>query len=345
MNIKTIASLAGVSVSTVSKIINNYSDISEDTKQKVITIMEETGYRPSSSAKILATKKSNLIGVVFGGKLNVDFNHPFFVDVINVFKKQIGLLGYDLLLFSNEKFLNNGEDYLARCKHFLVDGCIIIAGDDVQSSVQALDESNIPCIGVDIELKGKNSSYIMSDNHKISSKVVEHFYLNGYRKIGFLGIERPSMVIRQREEAFIDSLKSFNLTVNKEWFTYSKDYTENDGYQSVKAWIMRGNLPKAVFAATDLLAFGAIRAFKESGIRVPEDIAVIGCDDIDACNYTDPPLTTIKQDKQRIGRLAAMLLFDLMNKHAEANCIKVEPELVIRKSCGSSRNWDGPQSE
>lgn len=336
MNIKTIASMAGVSVATVSKIINNYPDISEETRQKVIQIMEETGYRPSSSAKILATKKSNLIGVVFAGKLNVDFSHPFFVDVINAFKKQIGLLGYDLLFFSNEKFLNNGEDYLARCKHFSVDGCIIIAGDEVESSVYDLDASSIPCIGVDIELKGKNSSYIMSDNHKISTKVVEHFYLNGYRDIGFIGIERPSPVMLQREEAFVESLKGFNLTINKEWFAYSKDYAEENGYRSAKEWIQRGSLPKAVFAATDLLAFGAIRAFKESGLKVPEDIAVIGCDDIDACNYSVPPLTTIKQDKHKIGRLAAMILFDLMNKQMEATFIKVEPELVVRQSCGSS---------
>ncbi|RXZ80885.1 LacI family transcriptional regulator [Paenibacillaceae bacterium] len=334
MNIKTIANMAGVSVATVSKIINNYTDVSNETKQKVLKIMHETGYRPSSSAKTLATKKSNLVGVVFAGKLNVDFNHPFFVDIINVFKKQIGLLGYDLLFFSNEKFLDNGEDYLARSKYFSVDGCIIIAGDEVESSVYDLDSSSIPCIGIDIELTGENSSYIMSDNDKISSKVVELFYLNGYRNLGFIGIERPSLVMKEREEAFAASLKTFGLPVHPEWFIYSKDYTEEDGYQAAKSWITKGVLPEALFAATDLVAFGAMRAFKESGLRIPQDIAVIGCDDIDACRYTDPPLSTIKQDKQKIGRLAAMVLFDLMNKQIEASSIKVEPELVIRGSCG-----------
>lgn len=345
MNIKTIASMAGVSVATVSKIINNYPDISEETRQKVLKIMEETGYRPSSSAKILATKKSNLIGVVFAGKLNVDFSHPFFVDIINIFKKQIGLLGYDLLFFSNEKFINNGEDYLARSKHFSVDGCIIIAGDEVERSVYDLDMSNIPCIGVDIKLGGKNSSYIMSDNDKISAKVVEHFYMNGYRDIGFIGIDRPSPIIKQREEAFAASMRSLNLPFNEEWVIYSKDYAEEDGYQAATAWIKRGRLPKAVFAATDLIAFGAMRAFKEHGLKVPEDIAVMGCDDIDACRYTEPPLSTIKQDRQKIGRMAAMILFDLMNKQMEANCIKVEPELVIRRSCGASGHWDPSLSE
>ncbi|MCP3807478.1 LacI family DNA-binding transcriptional regulator [Paenibacillus sp. SEL1] len=340
MNIKTIASMAGVSVATVSKIINNYTDISEETRQRVLKIMEETGYRPSSSAKTLATKKSNLVGVIFAGKLNVDFSHPFFVDIINVFKKQIGLLGYDLLFFSNEKFLDNGEDYLARSKYFSVDGCIIIAGDEVEKSVFDLDASPIPCIGVDIELTGASSCYIMSDNQKISMKVVEHFYMNGYREMGFIGIERPSLVIKEREEAFTASLKRFSLDVRPEWVVYGKDYAAEDGYQVAKAWIQQGNLPKAIFAATDLLAFGAIRAFKESGLRVPEDIAVVGCDDIEACRYTEPPLTTVKQDKQKIGRLAAMVLFDLMNKQMDTKCIKVEPELVIRSSCGARQHWN-----
>lgn len=334
--------MAGVSVSTVSKIINNYSDVGEETRLRVLKIMEETGYRPSSSAKILATKKSNLIGVVFAGKLNVDFSHPFFVDVINSFKKQIGLLGYDLLFFSNEKFTADGEDYLARCRHFQVDGCIIIAGDEVESSVWDLDQSDIPCIGVDIQLTGKLSAYVMSDNPKISAKVVEHFYLNGYRDIGFLGIERDSDVISLREEAFTAALKSFGLPVREEWLIHSKDFAEEDGYQAVKQWLKLGSpLPKAIFAATDLLAFGAMRALKEEGYRIPGDIAIIGCDDIHACRYTDPPLTTVKQDTNKIGRLAAMMLYDLMNKQMEeASCIMVEPELIIRSSCGSSSVWN-----
>lgn len=335
MNIKTIASIAGVSVATVSKIINNYPDISEETRQRVLKIMEETGYRPSSSAKTLATKKSNLVGVVFAGKLNVDFSHPFFVEVINAFKKQIGLLGYDLLFFSNEKFLDRGEDYLARSKYFQVDGCIIIAGDEVERSVFDLDASPIPCIGVDIELTGPSSCYIMSDNRKISSKVVEHFYMNGYRDMGFIGIERPSLVMQQREEAFYSSLKQFSIDSRPEWKAYSKGYAAEEGYAAAKQMIAQGQLPRAVFAVTDLLAFGAMRAFKEAGLRVPEDVAIVGCDDIEACRYTDPPLTTVKQDTDKIGRLAAMVLFDLMNKQMDNQCIKVEPELVVRESCGA----------
>ncbi|MBW5447049.1 LacI family DNA-binding transcriptional regulator [Cohnella sp. CFH 77786] len=336
MNIKMIAQMAGVSVATVSKIINNYSDVGEETRQRVLKIMDETGYKPSSSAKTLATKKSNLIGVVFAGELNSDLNHPFFVKVINSFKKQIGVFGYDLLLFSNENFFSEKEDYLARCRHFQVDGCIIIAGDQVEPSVHQLDQSDIPCIGVDIKLSGKNSAYIMSDNEKISAKVVEHLYLNGYRKIGFLGIERHSEITSLRENAFRETLKTFGLAVNPDWFVYSSDYEEENGYRAVKQLIEKGALPEAMFAVSDLLAFGAIRAMKEHGLRIPGDMALIGCDDIDACRYTDPALSTVKQDTEKIGRLAAMMLYDMVNKQMDPSAIVVEAELVARQSCGKT---------
>ena len=334
MNIKTIAKMSGVSVATVSKIINNYSDVGEETRQRVLKILEETGYRPSSSAKTLVTKKSHLIGIVFAGKLNSDLNHPFFADVLNSFKKQMGLFGYDLLMFSNEKFFEAREDYLARCLHFSVDGCIIIAGDEIEASLLKLDQSHIPCIGVDIELSGSTSAYITSDNAKIGAKVVEHFYLNGYREVGFMGIERGSRIITIREEAYREALKNFGIAYNPAWFIHSKDYDEEYGYRAMKRLIATNSYPRAMFCSTDLLAFGAMRAIKEAGLSVPSDIAIVGCDDLDACRYTDPSLTTVRQDRDKIGKMAALILCDLINKQLDTTSFMIDPEIVIRQSCG-----------
>ncbi|WP_416367223.1 LacI family DNA-binding transcriptional regulator [Paenibacillus sanfengchensis] len=328
--------MAGVSVSTVSKIINNYSDISEETKAKVLEIMKQTGYVPSNSAKTLATKKSNLIGVIFAGKLNIDFTHPFFVEVLNAFKKQMGFLGYDLLFFSNEKSHAIDGDYLARCRHFNVDGCIIVTGQQVEPSISELDHSEIPCIGVDIELKGKSSGYIMSDNYKMSYKVVEHFYLQGYRDLGYIGSTLESDISNMREKGYKDAIESFGLPITENWFVNGENFFEESGYEAVSRMIdAGGNLPRAIFAASDLLAIGAMRALKEHGYRIPEDIAIIGCDDIEACKYTSPALSTIRQNKDKIGRLAASLLYDLINSQSETSNVVVEPELVIRESCGS----------
>jgi LacI family transcriptional regulator len=332
-----IAEMAGVSVSTVSKIMNNYSDVSEKTKQRVLEIIEQTGYSPSNSAKTLATKKSNLIGVIFAGELNVDFTHPFFVEVLNSFKKQMGVLGYDLIFFSNEKFISGG-DYFSRCLHYNVDGCVIISGQNMESVIRDLDMSSIPCIGVDLELKGKKSGYVMSDNFQISSKVVEHFYLLGYRELGFIGSTADSSISNKREEGYIKAIENFGMIANEKWFVHGDDFFESSGYEAMQRLIASGPLPRALFAASDLLALGAIRALKEHGLRVPEDIAIVGCDDIEASKYTSPRLTTIRQNKQRLGILAAHMLFDLINNQSEGGSFVVEPALVVRESCGSLAN-------
>src|SRR5690606_34057251 len=177
LTIKDIAKMAGVSPATVSKIINNYGEIGKETRKKVEKIIEETGYAPTFSAKSLATKKTKLIGLIYAGKINVEFTHPFFNKVMNAFKKTIGELSYDILMFSNEQLHEDKSSYLARCRHFRVDGCLILAGEEIEDAVYELVQSEIPCVGVDLELSGPKYSYVMTDNMKISKMVVEHFYL------------------------------------------------------------------------------------------------------------------------------------------------------------------------
>ncbi|WP_243387291.1 LacI family DNA-binding transcriptional regulator [Bacillus kexueae] len=333
VTIKDIAKLAGVSPGTVSKIINNYQDVGEETKRKVLKIMEETGYTAVRAQKE-ASYRSNVIGVIYAGKINADFNHPFFIEVMNAFRKSIGILGYDLLFFSSEQEKGK-EDYYQRAMHHKVDGVFIISGEEVQPSIYELDKSSIPCIGVDIQLEGNQSAYIMTDNYKISSKVVEHFYLNGYREIGFIGGLPGSKIGQMREEGFRNTMAEFGLSVTEEWIT-NGDFFTDSGYLAMKQMLRspKGR-PQAVFATSDLMAFGAMKAIKEHGLKIPEDIALVGCDDVEACNYTDPPLSSVHQDKKKIGRLAAYMLHDMINNQIQPSAVMVEPELIVRESCGS----------
>lgn len=335
VNIKKIAQLAGVSVSTVSKIINNYPEISEETKIRVRKLMSETGYIPSNSAKTLATKTSHLIGVIFAGKLNIDMTHPFFVEVVNAFKKQMGILGYDLLFFSNEKFQGRG-DYPARCRHFHVDGCILLSGEELEPAIRELDASEIPCIGVDLTLSGPNSAHIRSDNRAMAELVAEHFTRLGYRNLGYLGSTELSEMSRDREAGYREALRKRGVPIREEWFVHAESFYEDAGYRAMKQQLEGGPLPQAIWAASDQLAFGAYRALGERGLRIPEDVALIGCDDIEASRYIRPALTTIRQDKETIGKYAALLLFDLINRQCSTPSLQVKPELMIRESCGES---------
>lgn len=334
LTIKDIARMAGVSPATVSKVMNHYGGVSETTKQKVFRVIAETGYQPTFSAKSLATKRSNLIGVIYAGKINVEFNHPFFNEVMSAFQKTIGAEGYDLIIFSNEQFNQVQGDYLARCRHFHVDGCLIIAGEEIEDAIYELDQSPIPCIAVDMELAGQQSSFVMTDNYKISQLVVEHLYLHSIRDVAYIAGNEHSPISNLRLEGFKQTMKRFSLPVRQDWIEHGT-FFEDSGYEAMKRILHRGSLPQAVVAASDMMALGAMRAIKEAGLRVPEDIAVIGCDDIEACRYSEPQLTTVKQDKQKIGRLAAYMLNDLIQAERELSPVLVDPELCVRKSCGT----------
>lgn len=331
LTIKDIANMAGVSPGTVSKIINNYSGISEKTKKKVMDIIEETGYQPTFFAKALATKKSNLIGLILAGKVNVDFTHPFFNEVVTSFKKAIGLLGYDIIMFSNEQFSKDNGSYLARCQHFHVDGCVIIAGEDIEDAIYELVSKEVPCLGIDLELIGPKASYVMSDNVNLAKKVVHYFYSQGIRDIGFIGGSEKFPITMFRETGFKEAMNELGLDINSSWFQYG-DFQEESGYDAMKRILELPTYPRAIFAASDLMAFGAIEAINEKGLTVPGDISVIGCDDIDACRYSRPKLSTVKQNKEQLGKFAAQMLNDLINGKSELKPVLIDTELVIRES-------------
>lgn len=331
LTIKDIAKMAGVSPGTVSKIINNYGGISEKTKKKVMDIIQETGYQPTFSAKALATKKSNLIGLIYAGKVNVDFTHPYFNEVVTSFKKTIGSLGYDIIMFSNEQFYKDNGSYLARCRHFHVDGCVIIAGEEIEDAIYELVREEIPCMGVDLEINGPKASFVMSDNVNLSRKVIQHFYLRGIRDIGFIGGQEDSAITMFREKGVRETMDQLGLEIHQEWFQYG-DFHEESGYQAMNKILETKAYPRAIFAASDMMAFGAIDAIREKGLRVPEDISVIGCDDIDACRHSSPKLSTVRQDKDQLGKLAAYMLNDIINGKSELKPVFIDSDLVVRES-------------
>lgn len=331
LTIRDIAKMAGVSPGTVSKVMNQTGSLSDETIKKVKQVIEETGYQPSFSAKSLATKKSNLIGLIYAGDIHAQINHPFFNEVVNVFKEVIGKLGYDILIFSNSQVSKENEDYLARSRHYQLDGCLIIAGDKIEEATYELDKSHIPCIGIDIELMGSSSSYVMTDNRKVSARVVEYFHSQGLKEVAFIGGPDGSTISNIRKDSFIHFMNVFNMTTSPHWMKHG-DYFEESGYHAMRQILAEGPVPEAVYAASDMMALGALKALEEANISVPKDVKVIGCDDIEACRYSNPKLATVKQDKDKIGELAAKMLHRLIDGNKEVNSMLVEPELIIRES-------------
>lgn len=330
-----IAKKAGVSPTTVSKVINNYPDVSEKTRSKIKKILDDENFYPNSQAQTLITKKTWTLGIVYYEDLGVGLNHPFFGGVIESFKKQADKYGYSLLFGSKNNRLGNNT-FLEYFKHKSVDGIAIICADDHDKEMIEMVKSDFPTVIVDRNIKSTAS--VGSNHFQGAMMAMKHLYELGHTKIAHIpgaehGYNWPS---DERARAYKEFMKEFNLEIKKGYIAKYGHYAVEGGYNSMKDLLLLEERPTAVFVASDKMAIGAIDAIKDAGLRVPEDISIIGFDDIELAQYVTPKLTTVKQDGELIGKTAIDLLVKEIDSKTKINENVIVPvELIKRESCKS----------
>ncbi|MDU0323393.1 MULTISPECIES: LacI family DNA-binding transcriptional regulator [Clostridium] len=328
-----IAKIAGVSPTTVSKVLNDYPDVSDKTRAKIKKILEEENFYPNSQAQNLSTKKTWTLGIVYFENLGVGLSHPFFSGVIEAFKNQADNHGYSLLFGSKNNRLGN-DTFLEYFKYINVDGIAIICTDPRDKETLQLIESDFPIVVID--MFSSNTSTVTSDSAQGCRLAINYLYNLGHRKIAHIeGISKednwPSSI---RKEYYIRAMKDLNLDVPDEYIVDGVNFDVSGGYEAMKKLLELEEMPTAVFASCDKLAIGAIDAIKEAGLSVPEDISIIGFDDIELAKYVTPKLTTIRQDCTSVGKAAVDLLVEQINAKAKLKINKVIPvELIERESC------------
>lgn len=328
VTIYDIAKHSGYSIATVSKALNN-KNVSEKARLKIMDAVDELHYTPNSSARTLATNKSWMIGIVFDENLGFGLAHPFFSQVIEGFKKHVELYNYDLLFVSRHMGLQQ-ETY----KHLLhrgVDGIAVIQsfGDD------ELRKSNLSIPTVYIDRPTNEPGSVYSDNRTGSRLAVNHLVDNGHTKIAHIMGDQTTYAGIERAAGFRDAMEARGIDVREDYMVSGGYYSQAGGREAMIRLLALEDRPTAVYAAGDEMAIAAIRVIKESGLRVPEDISVIGFDDIKLAQHIDPPLTTVRQDKELIGQQAAIMLLDkINNKEDMTNDVKkmVPVSLVKRQS-------------
>lgn len=339
-----IAKKAGVSAATVSKVLNGRTDVGAKTSENVKKIANELNYRPNSIARGLATKKSNTIGVFFQDHLNSGFRHPFLQDVLASFKDTIGKNGYDLIFFANDHPDNPNETFEERAKNRNVDGLFLLGVPRTDPNLFSLVQSEIPCMSVDLDIIGPNASYITSDNIGGAHKAVDHLVEMGHKEIAFISDMFATKPGQDRLMGFKKAMEKHGLPILTKWII-SSDFSEKGGYLSALKILEGDHLPTAIFCAGDMMAIGAMEAISEKGLKIGEDISIIGFDDIKLLNYVKPSLTTIRQNKDIMGEMAANELLMLMNdSNYFPNPLSIETELVIRSTVGkrdSAKSTDG----
>jgi LacI family transcriptional regulator len=331
-----------VSVATVSRVFNGYTDVSAETRQRVLASARKLDYMPSAAARTLVKRRSELIGVIlFTGREHPDLQHPFFLEVLAGLKHALGDRGYDLLLFSSEQAGgdNNGAHaYARRARHHRVDGVVVLAVDDAEHpELKKLIASGTPVVAVDLVLTGKRASYVASDNLGGGRLAVRHLHDLGHRRIATISGLAHTKPAQDRLLGYRVELQDLGLEPRHEYEAQGDFYTES-GEAAMRELLALPEPPTAVFCASDMMAVGAIKAIEEAGLRCPRDVSIVGFDDIQLAEYVSPALTTIRQDKRALGAAAAQSLAQLIEDPDTVPPVLVLPvELVRRGSTGPAR--------
>lgn len=325
-----IAKKTGFSITTVSRALNNYPDVSAKTKKLILEAVEEMDYYPNSIARSLTTKKSWTLGVIFIEDLGVGIKHPFFSAVIQSFKQRVESFGYDIIFLSQNIGLEK-KSYLDHALHRGVDGIIVVCSNYDNPEVQNLMESNIPSVVID--LHSNKSSVVYSDSFSGSELAVNHLYTLGHRKIAHISGHANTFAGTERLRGFLEAVEKHQLNIPSPYIVEGGFFSYEDGYHAMKVLLELKDRPTAVFVAGDMMALGAISAIKEVGLNVPEDFSIIGFDDIELAKYTTPKLTTVRQDTDLIGENAAKVLLNQINDNNKVySAVTVPVELINRES-------------
>lgn len=325
-----IAKKTGFSITTVSRALNNYPDVGAKTKKLILEAVEEMGYYPNSIARSLTTKKSWTLGVIFIEDLGVGIKHPFFSAVIQSFKQHVEKVGYDLI-FLSQNIGKEKKSYLDHAVHRGVDGVIIVCSNYDDKEVEKLMESKIPSVVID--LHSNKSSVVYSDNFAGSELAVEHLYSQGHRKIAHISGHESTFAGIERLRGFTETAKRLQLSVPSTYVVEGGFFSYEGGYDAMKSLLQLKERPTAVFAAGDMMAIGAMNAVCDSGLRVPDDISIVGFDDIQLAWYTTPKLTTIRQNTDLIGENAAKVLLNQIGEDNKVfSAVTIPVSLVNRES-------------
>ena len=344
-SIREVAERSGVSVSTVSRVFNDYGDVSAATKERVLAAARSLDYAPSAAARTLVRRRSQLVGVVlFTGHEHPDIGHPFFQDVLVGLKHGIGSRGYDVLLFATEQPGSSGDgahSYLRRARHHHVDGIVLMGVDRADPEVAKLLEAEIPLIGVDLDVAGAKATHVASDNVGGARLAVRHLHALGHRRIATIAGPQDHKPGADRLVGFRAELQALGIERHPEYELIGDWYTES-GERAMRALLALPEPPTAVFAAADLMAVGAMKAARDAGLGIPADLAVVGFDDIQLASLVDPALTTIHQDKVGLGQAAARALVEqIESPEMTPAALTLPVELIIRASCGWTREAVG----
>lgn len=324
--IQQVANEAGVSVATVSRVINNHQSVSTQTRLKVEEVIRRLNYEPNILGRNLRRAQSRMILV-----LVPSISNPFYSKIVQGIEDVASQYKYNILLGTTESIAERGKSYLNILKQKSADG--IISMDPVVdlSELAGLDDT-YPVIQCCEYSENLEFPYVTIDNLMAAYKAAKHLISQGYKRIAMINSDERFLYARQRKQGYLMALREYDIEYRDEWMIHTELGFEG-GQEATRTFLSLNNRPDAIFAVADTLAIGALSAIKETGLSVPHDIAVVGFDNIPFSEMTNPTLSTVSQPMYDIGAKAAhMLLQKIEDPNSSIDNAILNHELIIRES-------------
>jgi len=327
VTIKEIAKKSGVSVGTVSKVLNYNKTVSEINRKKVIKIVKELNYTPNRIARSLSKGRTKNIGFIIP-----DIANPFFPELVRGASNVLIPEGYYVFLCSSDNNPEKEDFYIRDLVSMWIDGIIIAPSDTENRDTSIFNEIISPFVVVDREIKELKKDLVIINNKKGAYDAVKHLISNGHKKIAILEGPKYTITAQNRYKGWKKAMEEINQF--KEDLVFWGSFSIDSGYEMMNEVFSRLGMVDAIFACNDLIALGAIQAIEEKGYKIPDVISIVGFDDIYLSKFLKPSLTTVRQPIYEIGKTAANILLDRINgsKDFVPKKIVVEGSLIVRDS-------------
>lgn len=329
--IKDVAKEAGVSITTVSRVLNQYADVNPKTRAKVLKVIEKLGYKPNTVARSLVMNRTKTLGLVVSELTRSRNAYHFMFDVLCGINDRTQELGYDLVLYSTSPMAQKNTPYMDFVRQRRVDGVVMMGIRLDDPYTHEVVESSVPSVLVDVPLVSQTCSYVTTDNIAGARLAIDHLTALGHTRIGFVNGHAQAAVSQERLRGYQMALANAGIEFDPE-LVYYGDFEPEDGAAGIKYLTDKCSDLSAIFYASDLMAIGGIRYLHEQGTPAPQSLSIVGYDDIELSSLMQPSLTTVRQHRYEMGRAAVETLVRMLEDLEKGRGIVMSPELVVRET-------------
>ncbi|MGW2178294.1 LacI family DNA-binding transcriptional regulator [Streptomyces sp. NPDC001732] len=328
-SIKDVAARAGVSVATVSRVLNSHPSVSPDARTRVLAAVDALGYRPNAVARSLRTDQTRTLGLVISDVLN-----PYFTELARFVEEEARALGYSVVIGNADERPDLQDHHVRTLLDRRIDGLLVSPADGDSPLMADVARGGTPMVFVDRWMPAVDVPVVRADGRGAIRDLVAHLHALGHRRLAIIAGPAATTTGAERVEAFREALRAYQLPL-PDVYIGQGDFQADSGRRVTERFLALPEPPEVVFAADNLMALGALDAIRAAGLRVPQDIGLAAFDDIPWFVHTDPPITAIAQPTGDLGRAAVRALVDIVDGRSPQS-VTLPARLVVRRSCGEA---------